>query len=45
MALRRMEDLEAELAPVHARIAAFSRRQARLAYGLPLRLPDLEGRP
>jgi transposase len=27
VALRRMEDLEAELAPVHAQIAAFSRRQ------------------
>jgi transposase len=27
-ALRRMEDLEAALAPVHAQIAAFSRRQA-----------------
>ena len=28
VALRRMDDLEAELAPVHAQIAAFARRQA-----------------
>ena len=28
MALRRMDDLEAELGPVHAQITAFARRQA-----------------